>query len=1150
MTVARTISPLPRRLIAGAWLVIGFSVLLLLAAASRAAELEFPLLWQTDLQTFLESSGLVADLNGDGREQAVITGREDLFALDGQGKVLWRWRTKGRFMTYPAVLVRPPQASLIYAADNSGLLTCLDAAGKEVWHAQLNGPSSWSASVVCDLKGDGEADVIQTDETGTVWAFAALTGKVLWQTRLKGIPVSPAVGDLDGDSKPEIVVATGQGVITALNGNGSVLWERSIGGSSQSWATAAPVIFTAFDGRARMAAASSDGQLFCLDGKGEVLWRRRTRGAAASSISVGDLDLDGRADICLITQTGVIYRFGEDGRAIWEIDMQGRSLAPGALVDLDGDWKPEYVLCTQDGFLQVLNDQGEFLYRFHFGNRTINVTPTFGNLSADSPGLEMLITGGESGLAFCLRTPAATNAVAQWQSYRGDARNGGSWFGLRQTAAVRISPVSLAADEVLTGQSLRFVVQNLQTGMHPLTATAVCVRPDGARQVATTTVLGRIGELLIPLDVTAPGTYQFNWTLADAGGRTLVSGGRSLFLQPFANDRALVARALAALRIAADAAELQLPFSATALRREATWLEAEAKAAVALQDALPGNGAAGAQAALEKSSALVSRAKRALAIAEVIRQATALGPGTSLIAFEGTTWENRNVDQQLPARGATNPLRIARTAVPGEHEPVALNLFNVTDHELLVRVQFDALTNGLAVTPHRSVAVPTSLGEASWDALPELDETGTLAVPSLASRELWLDVDLGKGRPGDQQVKLRLQALNGAGVLDGPSSPQSVPPPETEVVLTLRVPAFALAPPGDFRLCTWAAPDEAHLPDLLAHGNNVFPVALPEAKYDAQGRLAASDYTKLDVVLDRLRSKDVVLLLMGLPGLHGEMGSAAYRDDLKKFLDELVGHMAGAGFDPNHFALYPFDEPGGVGWNLVNKLAGFGKLVRATNPNVMIYVDGGGELPMFQALAPYIDIWCPGVYMLPEKTALMDLVRKTGKMLWSYNCAYGYSRPVGPNLKNMNLIGDYRAAAPFAFRHGATGIGFWCYNQGPDPWGRIDMEYMLVYPGRTKPVTSRRWEAVREGLEDCRILASLRKRLAAEEGAKLTEDARRRIKRLFEVSLPGLVDQSFEEMRRGLGRDVIDASNNDATIGAFRREMLECVEAVAGAPVK
>jgi hypothetical protein len=201
---------------------------------------------------------------------------------------------------------------------------------------------------------------------------------------------------------------------------------------------------------------------------------------------------------------------------------------------------------------------------------------------------------------------------------------------------------------------------------------------------------------------------------------------------------------------------------------------------------------------------------------------------------------------------------------------------------------------------------------------------------------------------------------------------------------------------------------------------------------------------------------------------------------------------------------------------------------------------------MFQAMAACMDIWTPSIYMLAEKTPLMDVVRKNGRLLWSYNCGYAYSRPAGPNLKNMNLIGDYRAAAPLAFRHGATGIGFWCYNLGGDPWGRVDMEYQLVYPGRTKPVTSRRWEAVREGIEDYRILAALRKTLPPDSGAKLSEAIRNQIKHLLEVSLPGMIDQSLEEMTRGLGRNVIDASNNDATIGAFRREMIECVEGVAG----
>lgn len=103
----------------------------------------------------------------------------------------------------------------------------------------------------------------------------------------------------------------------------------------------------------------------------------------------------------------------------------------------------------------------------------------------------------------------------------------------------------------------------------------------------------------------------------------------------------------------------------------------------------------------------------------------------------------------------------------------------------------------------------------------------------------------------------------------------------------------------------------------------------------------------------------------------------------------------------------------------------------------------------------------------------------------------------------------------------------------------------MVYPGRTKPVTSRRWEAVREGIEDYRILAALRKQLDAATGTALSAATRDRIRHLLEVSLPALTDQSYAEMTQGLGRTAIDASNNDGSINAFRNEMLGCVEAIA-----
>ncbi len=1115
-------------------------------SSTRAGDLDLPLLWTTNLKTFTESGPTVADLDGDGLAEVLVAGREEIIALGGNGEVRWRWRTRGRYTTYPAVLPREGQSSLIYAADGSKLFTCLDGTGKPVWQAELDATVSWSAPAVCDLEADGTPEVVQVDESGSVWAFEALTGKVVWKTPVRGMPASPAVGDLDGDGDAEVVVVTGKGLAVSLNADGTLRWEREIGGISPTWATSAPVIFTGSDGRGRVVAASNAGQVFCFDAKGEILWRRPTRGPVASTISVGDLDVDGQADVLLITQLGVIYRFTEKGALLWDIDMQGRSLAAGSIIDINGDHHLEYVLCTQNGHLMALNRDGESIFDRQFDNRTINVTPAFGDVTSDSPGLEMLITGGESGKTFCFGTKAPTAGLAQWTAYRGNEQKTAAWFGLSANKDARMVPANLAWDQVLTGEDIRFVITLPWPHEAPLTATAVCVRPDGARLVATSRVLGRTGQLHMPLNAFVGGTYRFSWTLKDPDDREMLSGTRQIDLEPFANDRALAANAITALRASANSVDPVLSSSAAGLRREAKRLDENAAELGSLQKAVPASDKVELAAILERTQSLTARAKRALGVAKVVEGALTLGAGTSVIVFEGTRWESRGVDRQLPVQ-ATNSLKITRRVVPGEHEPIALGLFNVMDRDLQVRVLVDVPADGPTATPHRSVSVVTSLGETSWDPLPELDESAVMTVSSLASRELWLDVDAGGVQPGQHTVKVRLQALNGAGVIEGPRSPQAVPPPEAAVEIALDVLPFEMAPSEAFHLCAWASLDGPSIEDLLAHGGNVFIGPHASVQYDDQGTLTGFDYTAHDAFVAQFSGNKVFLLLSGIPGLRDEFGSAAYARDLEIYLEDLVRHMASNGFDTNGFALCPTDEPGGHGWDAVNRFVEFGKMVRAASPNVMIYVNGGGEEPMFQAMAPYVDIWCPGVMQLAEDSPEMDIMRSTGKMLWSYDCGYGYARPTGSNTKNINIVGQFRTAALFAYRQKAVGMGYWCYNIGADIWGRTRQEYSLVYKGRTRPVISRRWEAVREGIEDFRIVSALRRRLEATDGARLADDVRARVKNLLETRLPEMIDKSFIEVSLGLGRSVLDASNNDGTIDAFRKEMMDCVQAVAAA---
>lgn len=61
---------------------------------------------------------------------------------------------------------------------------------------------------------------------------------------------------------------------------------------------------------------------------------------------------------------------------------------------------------------------------------------------------------------------------------------------------------------------------------------------------------------------------------------------------------------------------------------------------------------------------------------------------------------------------------------------------------------------------------------------------------------------------------------------------------------------------------------------------------------------------------------------------------------------------------------------------------------------------------------------------------------------------------------------------------GASGVGFWSYSDtnGSSAWNDLDGKYpdwAVVYEADNRIVSSRRWEAFREGLEDYSLLSAV-----------------------------------------------------------------------------
>lgn len=1102
-------------------LLIDFSIVPLVHAKEA---LKFERLWTADADMIMEGAPMVVDVNGDGDEEVLTAAYENIIVVDGTGKELWRFDTRGRYSTCPAIFERPGETPLIYAGDNRGLFTCLDGTGQVVWQAEM-GSVFCSSPAAADLNNDGTMEVIQGNQAGEVTVLDALTGDVVWKKQLEGECACPAVGDIDGNGTQEIAISTGLGNLYVLDASGDMVWDYHVGSTATNWANPSPVIFADSNGTVCIATAAHSGRLICLDPHGGVRWIQNTRGPVASTISVGDIDRDGRADLFVVTELGVLYRFNEDGRMEWAIDTQGRSLAPGAILDVDGDGSLEYMLCTQQGNLLGWSEDGEILYNYQFDHRTINVTPAFGDILRDRPGLEFAITGGESGQVICFGTQAPIDTSAQWRTYRGDNRLSGMWFGLAGSDEVRMAPENLEWSEILTGEPIQFRIINSNMNQNLLKAQATCLKPDGSRQAAVGKVVGSGGVLQLPLAITAPGVYRFEWRLDDDSGVLPANGSQELTLSPYMNDRALVQHALLELQAAIGSEKLPENDKGlrTALTCEAQAIEEEAKGLLLQQTAAPGTQDAFREQVDVRTATLNQRAGRALALARVAASLQANRSNHAIAIFEGTMWENRNVDRQVPSEGV-NPLRITRRCVPGEHEPVSIKLLNLSLNPANVSVRVKTTTGGPAVSVFEVKSVSTNQGDMAWDPIVPLNDE-RVVIPSLETREVWLDIDLADVKSGTYQIEATFYSGED----------------ESRAEITLDVLPFEMAGIDAMRLCCWASYNEDAIEDLLAHGNTVFTASLPPVT------VMAGDTPKIDVhfaALDEfikpMAGHDVYLLMTGIPDLGVPMESEDYVPRLAGYLDQVLSHLKSKGIEEERVALYPHDEPGGHGWDTVNHYLVFARQGLQARPGLKFYVNGGGDLAMFQALNDVAAIWCPGFYMLPEKSPVMEFLRNSGKTLWTYDCAYAYARPIGANTKNINIVAQYRLAAVHGFHFGAEGIGYWCYNAGDSLWEPVEFEYPLVYANTDGTHTSsRRWEAVREGMEDARILAALRERL---EDSSVRETVRERIRQLLEGTVSELSQQALAEARLGVARYALDASNNDRTVERLRTEMMDCVK--------
>jgi hypothetical protein len=960
----------------------------------------------------------------------------------------------------------------------------------------MSGGIQWGSAAVpaIDLDGDGALELVTGDARGQVVALRG-DGSLFWSVKYeRGIKSAPAVGDMDGDGKPEILFGAVKTPLVCLDTAGKERWR--VGAEAE--AIGAPVLAD-IDGDGRPEALTGIRDGVCAVGAdGQTRWCAQTKGTIDSGISVADLDGDGSPEIVAADLKGQLTVFNAKGEALWNADIEARTRRAPSIADLDGDGSPDIIVAGYSGKIHVFSAKGELKDRVDLGGAS-NATAVVADLKGD--GALTVICPVVTGTLAAYRWPGVVSGAVLWPQYRFDCRNTAMAAAPKASDRPRIA--TLDPGRAYVGRNeLAVAVDNPRRDTLEV---ALEVRQGDQRARKSVSSADPVIRAAVPyvMGGRAEANFVFECVVSQEG-KEVARQARTLQTAPFAVE--LAETGAASARMEALAPEMPAAM-AEDLRREALYwrtmlppLREQAAAAALL--------APGAMADLTKQ--LGHARARTARIAAAAEQYAA---GKSvLLACAANPWANFGGMDEL-AEGRSAPAEMTAKAFAGEIESAALNVFNLGPDPMTVRVDMAALSGpdgakapAGAVILREAIATRTEMGDLSADALPKLNQGYNVVLPGYDGRQVYFEIDTKGLKPGEWTASVRLRGLN-------------VDATETTAALKLTVWPVAMPEKKPLGLCHWGYVEssvlkdqpEAAVADQVRHGSSVFTASkAPKAKFDAQGNLVGDlDYADHDAYVDQYGKYGIILFQGFDSSLTGP--AAAFSPEWNKaavaYLRKWVEHLKARGVGYDDWAIYTIDEPG-LKEGLVDIHINLGKVIREADPKILIYTDpvGDASLDDLKAMAPYTDLWCParnGIVNKPDQ-AKLDFIKSTGDTVFVYECQ--------GNAKHRSPLAYYRGQAYLAWMHGFKSLGFWTYcTSAFDPWFNSgEAEYLLIYQG-DGIVPSRRWHAVRDGIEDHAMLSLLRDAAdrAAGEGraAKAVAEARQ------------LLDVDSREIARFCGLD-------------------------------
>jgi hypothetical protein len=488
--------------------------------------------WPIEMELETVSSPAVGDIDGNGDLEIVVGDKyvyawnhDGLEVRDGDHNAL-TWgilTTEGEnFVSHVALgrIDNEPGLDIVAAARTEKKVYVFNAAGEVLpgWPRSVENTIR-AGLVVGELDGLYGNEIVAVDELGVMYAWryngdeyidgdANPTTQGVFK-RLSGVSSlhypTPALADLDGDDRDEIVIGTRADQLYVFNDNGSNL-------------TGFPVAFPADlcgspvigdidnNGDLEIVVNVGNGQLTALHHTGATMWTRFFAGGLyfAPSPAIANVTGDAKLETFIPTANGKLYGLSNTGA-----DLPGfpttystttYSESSPVIADIDGDGLLDILIGSEEKYIWAWNRNGVVLAGCPLSTGdAMRAVPTVTDLDQD--GSVDLVAAGWDKHVYVWDFSGTWNAAnAPWPRFQGNLHNNGL---LGFEIPTPVGGVSFSFARVERGVELQWIVPDMaggvfqvsraevaggETGTFSTVTARVEVSPDGMVRWSDTTV--------------------------------------------------------------------------------------------------------------------------------------------------------------------------------------------------------------------------------------------------------------------------------------------------------------------------------------------------------------------------------------------------------------------------------------------------------------------------------------------------------------------------------------------------------------------------------------------------------------------------------------------------------------------------------------